>query len=87
MDQGNPPTLYRAPPGSKGSEGFQGRTGIYELVAIDDELRTMIHDGAGEHDLERYARQHTPSIRDDGVRRVMAGETTLDEVLRVTRGD
>jgi general secretion pathway protein E len=47
----------------------------------------MIHDGAGEHELERYARQHSPGIREDGIRRVMAGETTLDEVLRVTRGD
>jgi len=87
MDESNPPTLFRPPEGSKGSEGFRGRTGIYELVSVDDQLRTMIHDGAGEHDLERYARQHSPGIRDDGIRRVMAGETTLDEVLRVTRGD
>jgi len=47
----------------------------------------MIHDGAGEHELERYARTLTPSIRDDGLRKVHAGETTLEEVLRVTRAD
>ena len=35
-------------------------------------MRTMIHDGAGEHDLERYARTLTPSIREDGVRKVLA---------------
>jgi general secretion pathway protein E len=87
MDESNPPTLFRPPKGSKGGEGFRGRTGIYELVSVDDQLRTMIHDGAGEHELERYARQHSPGIREDGIRRVMAGETTLDEVLRVTRGD
>ncbi|MDH4021936.1 MAG: type II secretion system protein GspE, partial [Gammaproteobacteria bacterium] len=70
-----------------GVVGYKGRTGIYELVTIDDELRTMIHDGAGEHELERYARTRSPSIRDDGLRRALAGTTTLEEVLRVTRSD
>jgi general secretion pathway protein E len=50
-------------------------------------MRTMIHDGAGEHELERNARQRGPSIREDGIRRVLAGSTTLEEVLRVTRSD
>ena len=54
---------------------------------IDDEFRTMIHDGAAEHDLERYARTRSPSIRDDGLRKALAGVTTLEEVLRVTRSD
>ncbi len=58
---------------------------IYELIIIDDQMRTMIHDGASEQDVERYARTLTPSIRDDGLRKVLAGETTLEEVLRVTR--
>ena len=47
----------------------------------------MIHDGAGEHELEHYARQCSPSIREDGMRKVLAGDTTLEEVLRVSRGD
>jgi general secretion pathway protein E len=50
-------------------------------------MRTMIHDGAGEHELERNARRRGPSIREDGIRRVLEGSTTLEEVLRVTRGD
>ncbi len=50
-------------------------------------MRTMIHDGAGEHELERYARTLTPSIRDDGRARVLSGVTTIEEVLRVTRED
>jgi general secretion pathway protein E len=79
------PTLYR--PGRDPSGGYRGRTGIYELILIDDQLRTMIHDGVGEHDLERYARKFTPSIRDDGLARVLKGETTIEEVLRVTRED
>ena len=54
---------------------------------VDDQFRTMIHDGAGEHELERYARTLTPSIRDDGRAKVLKGETTIEEVLRVTRED
>ena len=87
MDPANPPTLYRPPDNLPASEGFRGRTGIYELVTVDDEMRTMVHDGAGEHQLEAYARTRSRSIRDDGMRRVLQGDTTLEEVLRVTRGD
>ena len=78
------PTLYR--PGN-GNNGYRGRSGIYELVMVDDQMRTMIHDGAAEQELERHARTLTPSIRDDGRARVLRGETTLEEILRVTRED
>ena len=85
LDAENPPTLYK--PGTSDASGFHGRTGIYELITIDDTMRTMIHDGASEQKLEKYARTMTPSIRDDGRRRVLDGDTTLEEVLRVTRAD
>ena len=85
IDKEDPPTLYRA--GESDSNGFRGRTGIYELITVDDTMRTMIHDGASEQNLEKYARTMTPSIRDDGNRRVLKGDTTLEEVLRVTRSD
>jgi general secretion pathway protein E len=65
--------------------GYLGRSGIYELIPLDELLRNMIHDGAGEHQLERHARTLSTNIRDDGRRRVLAGETSLEEVLRVTR--
>ncbi|PKM21972.1 MAG: type II secretion system protein GspE [Gammaproteobacteria bacterium HGW-Gammaproteobacteria-14] len=65
--------------------GYRGRTGIYELVVIDETLREMIHDRASEQALERHARQHTPGIRSDGWRKVLAGDTSIEEVLRVTR--
>jgi general secretion pathway protein E len=84
-DPANPPTLYK--PADDDANGFRGRTGIYELIAIDDTIRTMIHDGASEQNLEKYARTLTPSIRDDGQRRVLEGHTTLEEVLRVSRAD
>jgi general secretion pathway protein E len=84
VDPANPPTLYRSP---TDDHGYAGRTGIYELVQVDHTMRTMIHDGAGEHELERYARTLTPSIREDGMAKVLAGTTTLEEVVRVTRAD
>jgi general secretion pathway protein E len=79
------PQVWR--PGRDAGNGYKGRMGIYELVTIDDHMRTMIHDGAAEHDLERYARTLTPSIRDDGRAKILRGETTVEEVLRVTRED
>jgi general secretion pathway protein E len=81
-----PVQLYR-PSSDPGSLGYRGRTGIYELIAVDDHMRTMVHDGASEQELERYARTSSPGIREDGRRKVLAGETTLEEVLRVTRED
>ena len=67
--------------------GFKGRTGIYELIAVDDAMREMVHSGVSEQELERYARTKSPSIRADGRRRVLEGSTTLEELLRVTRED
>lgn len=80
--------IYRA----KGCEhcnfsGYKGRTGIHELIMVDDAMREMIHNGKGEQSIEKYARQFTPSIRADGFAKVIAGVTTLEEVLRVTRED
>lgn len=66
--------------------GYKGRAGIYEYIEIDDNIRRLIHDRASEQDLLEYARKTYPSIAEDGRRRVLAGETTLEEVLRVTTG-
>ena len=81
----DPPILY-GPQGCKSCNyfGFRGRTGIYEFVEIDDKIRTMIHDGAGEQAMEAVAREHSASLYQDGIRRVLAGDTALEEVLRVT---
>jgi len=82
------PTLYRGD-GCKQCNytGYRGRTAIFELVDIDDNMRTMIHDGTSEQELENYARSRSPSIYQDGMRRIMAGDTSLEEVLRVTHED
>ncbi len=65
--------------------GYQGRTGIYEVIAIDSEMRRLIHDGASELDLERLARTLSPGIRDSGRRKVLNGETSLSELLRIVQ--
>lgn len=67
--------------------GYIGRNGIYELIEIDDAARNLIHDGASEVEMERLARQTSPSIRQDGARLVLAGKTSIEEVLRVTRAE
>jgi len=66
--------------------GYRGRTGIYELLTVDEPLRRMIHDGAAEQDLRAYAMAHgMVNMRQDGMRWVRASDTALEEVLRVTR--
>lgn len=66
-------------------DGYRGRAGLYEVVAVDDRFQAMIHDGASEAELERQARQENPSLLDDGVAKLRAGLTTVEEVARVTR--
>ena len=67
--------------------GYRGRTGIYELVVFDDHMRTLVHNAASEQEMTRHARTSGPSIRDDGRRNVLAGVTTVEEVLRVSRDE
>lgn len=64
--------------------GFLGRTGIYEVIAIDSKLQAMIHGNESEANMESYARQFSNNMRHDGFRKVLLGETTIEEVLRVT---
>ena len=66
-------------------QGYKGRSGIYELVTINDGLRTLIHDRASEADLNKEARRQSPSISDDGREQVLSGSTSLEEILRVTQ--
>lgn len=65
-------------------DGYHGRKGIYELIPIDESMRVMIHDKASETELEKYAHSQFSSIRQEGFKLILAGDTTLDEVLRVT---
>lgn len=79
-------TVYR-PVGceSCNNTGYRGRTGIHELLPVTDEVRDMIHSGSSEQEIENAVRSSCPSIRQDGVNKVLKGITSLEEVLRVTR--
>ena len=78
--------MYRAIGCSKcNMTGYKGRTGIHELLIVTDEVRELIQAGSSEQAVERVIRKDSASIRDDGVAKVLAGQTTLEEILRVTR--
>nr|MBP7484903.1 Flp pilus assembly complex ATPase component TadA [Aquabacterium sp.] len=69
-----------------GMSGYKGRTGVYELMVADDQIRALIHEEAAESKLlERAQSQGMKTMRDDGDRLVAEGVTSLEEVLRVTR--
>ena len=85
---GAPEQLIYTAPGCPACNysGYRARTGIYELLKVDEQLRRMIHDGSGEHQLKEYAAAHDMvSLREDGMRWVKSGDTSLEEVLRVTK--
>ena len=68
--------------------GFRGRMGIFEIFRIDDEVRNMINESLTTSQLRRRARElGMRTMREDGIRKVLAGLTTADEVIHVTMGD
>jgi general secretion pathway protein E len=68
------------------NEGYSGRTGIFELLVIDDELRAMIVSGLDARSISAKAvKKGMKTINVDGMNKVLKGITTLNEVLRVTQ--
>ncbi len=66
--------------------GYVGRTGIYELLVIDEEAKTLIHGAGSEQRLRAHAaKRGMRTLRQDGLRWVLSGLTSLEEVIRVTR--
>jgi general secretion pathway protein E len=85
---GEPVRAYRPRKDAGGrNAGYRGRTGIYELVTVDDAMRKLIHDGAAEQAIESHVRTRAPSMSADGWAKCAAGITSVDEVLRVTRDE
>ncbi len=68
--------------------GCRGRFGIFEIFVIDDETRKLIYDKATASVLRAHAREMgMRTLREDGIRKVLAGLTTAEEVIRATVGD
>lgn len=68
--------------------GFQGRLGIYEVMAVTPAIRRMVHRAAPSHEMREQIRKGGGlALRDEGVILAMEGKTSLEEILRVTHGD
>jgi type IV pilus assembly protein PilB len=82
---GDPNQLYHGAGCEKCREsGYAGRVGIYELLIVDDKLRNMINKDASVSNMRKaFRKSDQPSLFDDGLKKVMQGLTTFDEVLRV----
>jgi len=81
------PTLYRGEGCDKCLQtGYLGRTGIFELMLVDDEIKDLVTQKRGSHVIKQAAiRQGMTELREDGLRKALAGITTLEEVYRVTQ--
>jgi general secretion pathway protein E/type IV pilus assembly protein PilB len=74
--------------GNCNGTGHRGRMGIFEIFVIDDEARKLIYDRVPTNVLRQRAREMgMRTLREDGIRKVLAGQTTPEEVIRATIGD
>jgi type IV-A pilus assembly ATPase PilB len=68
--------------------GYKGRAGIFEIFVIDDEVRHMVNNKANTVELRKRAREMgMRTLREDGIRKVLSGMTTAEEVISVSMGD
>ena len=71
-----------------GNNGFRGRKGVFEIFVVNAEIEEMIYHNVSIVELRKKAREMgMRSMREDGFRKVLAGITTLDEVLMVTTAE
>ncbi len=68
--------------------GYRGRMGIFEILVVNEELQRLIYEQVSSSEIRAKAREMgMRTLREDGIRKVVAGMTTLEEVFRVTMGD
>jgi general secretion pathway protein E/type IV pilus assembly protein PilB len=71
-----------------GKTGYRGRTGIYEIFELNEEVRQLIYEHVSSNVLRARGREMgMRTLREDGVRKIMAGITTAEEVISITQGD
>jgi type II secretory ATPase GspE/PulE/Tfp pilus assembly ATPase PilB-like protein len=69
--------------------GYRGRRGVYEMLVLEESIRRMILEGRPATEIKKVARENTgmTTLREDGLVKVLRGDTTLDEVMRITMED
>ena len=68
--------------------GYKGRAGIFEIFQIDDEVRHMVNENLSTPQLRRQARElGMRTLREDGIRKVLSGMTSAEEIIHVTMAD
>ncbi len=83
---GGPYPVYAARGCHQCHKGFKGRTGIFQVMPVSAAMQTLILQEAGTQEIERQAFQEgVRSLREAGLRKVLSGETSLEEVLAATR--
>jgi general secretion pathway protein E/type IV pilus assembly protein PilB len=84
-----PPTLYKGT-GCRNCQGtgYRGRQGIFEMLAVTDEVRALVLERAPAHEIRKVAvKDGMKSLREDGWRIVKEGRTTVEEVMRNTKDE
>ncbi|MEE4637864.1 MAG: type II secretion system ATPase GspE [Wenzhouxiangella sp.] len=86
LTDADPVTLYRPGTSEMSPTGYRGRTGIHEILRMSDEIRRMVIKHATSTDIERQARaEGMRTMYEDGLLKALSGETSAEEVLRVTQ--
>jgi general secretion pathway protein E len=87
--EAHPPVFYRPKGCDKcDNKGFTGRFGIYEMLVVEDVVGRLVLDNADARTIKRAAQaQGMDSLRDDGARKVLQGNTTVEEVVAATQDD
>lgn len=68
--------------------GYKGRTAIHEILKVNNDMRELIFDGSSQNNIKKLAiKNGMTSLRDAGIDKIKAGETTIEEVLRATVED
>ncbi len=69
------------------NSGFNGRVGVFEAIRIDDNIRKLINDDADEADIAKHAFAAQPNLNAAAREMVLAGQTTVEEAVRISRSD
>jgi len=76
-------SVYQADDNLPMNQAYSGRLGVYEIITLDQQLKAMIHQNKSEDEMVAVAHRTHPSIEIDAREKLMAGQTSIDEILRV----